>query len=78
MYLNDLHWLSGVAGSGGASRVGRHAARRRIPAQSEFDVSKEKFLLLEMPETNLSIRTAAKTAALVTGQGFVRCVCKKA
>ncbi|XP_023225134.1 uncharacterized protein LOC111626083 [Centruroides sculpturatus] len=51
----------------------------KLYCKSEFDTSKEKFLILKgMPETNVSLRTAAKRAALRTGQGFVRCLCKKA
>lgn len=46
--------------------------------RSEFDKCKEKFLREEdVPNTNLPLRTVAKEAAIGTGQGFMRCVCKK-
>lgn len=46
--------------------------------RSEFDKCKEKFLHEEdVPNTKLPLRTVAKEAAIGTGQGFIRCVCKK-
>ncbi|KAK9721761.1 hypothetical protein QE152_g20738 [Popillia japonica] len=58
----------------GLHKIGtKYGILDKLYCRSEFNVSKEKFLVLEeVPETNLSLRTAAKTAALGTGQGFVR------
>ncbi|XP_045450004.1 uncharacterized protein LOC123658697 [Melitaea cinxia] len=44
--------------------------------RSEFDGCKEKFIRQdEVPNVTITLRTAAKNAAIGTGQGFARCVC---
>ncbi|XP_023241970.1 uncharacterized protein LOC111640202 [Centruroides sculpturatus] len=63
----------------GLHKIGtKYGILDKLYCRSEFDMSKENFLPLEeVPETNVSLRTAARRAALGTGQGFARCLCKK-
>ncbi|XP_067134166.1 KRAB-A domain-containing protein 2-like [Centruroides vittatus] len=79
----DLHNIIGVIlqkDEQGLHKIGtKYGIFDKLYCRSEFDRSIEKFFLLEgVPKTSVSLRTAARRAALGTGQGFVHCLCKKA
>ncbi|CAG9561120.1 unnamed protein product [Danaus chrysippus] len=56
----------------------KYAMLDKLYCRSELDKCKEKFLHEEdVPNTSLPLRTVAREASIGTGQGFMRCVCKK-
>ena len=46
-------------------------------SRNQFTKCKEKLVSLEIPNRNISVRTASTEMSVGTGQGFVKCTCTK-